>query len=69
MRILIPLALLAFLPACNTVEGFGRDLARGGEAIEEAAKDAQRPAPQPVYRPAPDQPTYSQPAPNTQYVY
>ena len=33
------LVLLAMLTtACNTVEGLGKDLKKGGEAIEKAAK-------------------------------
>lgn len=28
------------LSACNTVEGAGQDIQRGGEAIEEGANDA-----------------------------
>lgn len=30
------------LAACNTVEGAGKDLQKGGEKIEEAAKDVKR---------------------------
>lgn len=32
------LALIATLPACNTVRGMGRDVERGGEAIQEVAE-------------------------------
>lgn len=40
--LLILLALLpAVLSACNTVEGVGQDMSKGGEAISRAAKDAQ----------------------------
>ena len=35
MRILLLAAL--FLAGCNTVEGFGKDLKKGGEKIEKAA--------------------------------
>jgi len=35
--ILAALAALA-LGACNTVEGIGKDVKKGGEAIEKAAK-------------------------------
>ncbi|MHB8667365.1 MAG: entericidin A/B family lipoprotein [Burkholderiales bacterium] len=37
---IILLSLLAtfILSACNTVEGVGKDLKQGGEAIERAAK-------------------------------
>lgn len=30
-------AILLMLAACNTVQGAGRDIQRGGEAIEDAA--------------------------------
>jgi predicted small secreted protein len=33
-------AILAFLAAFNTVEGVGKDLKKGGEAIEKAAERA-----------------------------
>ena len=32
-------ALLLFLSACETTEGFGRDVEDAGEAIEDAADD------------------------------
>ncbi len=37
------LAVLAFasLAACETVEGFGRDVEAGGEAITDTAQDVQ----------------------------
>ena len=35
--VLATFALLA-LSACNTVEGIGKDVKKGGEAIEKAAK-------------------------------
>ncbi len=82
MKSIIALTLLASLSACNTFEGMGRDLAAGGEAIQGAAVEAQRPLPpQPIYRqpvqPVQPAPTYQtapyeaipQQAPNTQYVY
>ena len=54
MKPIFALALLGALAGCNTVEGIGRDLARGGEAIEQAATEAQQPAPQPLrQQPAP----------------
>ncbi len=38
-RIILLALLAAFvLNACNTVEGVGKDLKQGGEAIERAAK-------------------------------
>ena len=40
----IMLALIGFwvlsLSACNTVEGAGKDVKAGGQAVENAAKDA-----------------------------
>lgn len=30
---------ISLLAACNSMEGFGRDVQRGGEAIEDKAKD------------------------------
>ncbi|MBS0442105.1 MAG: entericidin A/B family lipoprotein [Proteobacteria bacterium] len=32
------LASLYLLAGCNTIEGMGRDIQKGGEKIEEAAK-------------------------------
>jgi entericidin B len=34
----VVLASLHLLAGCNTVEGMGRDIQKGGEAIEGAAK-------------------------------
>ncbi len=66
MKPLFALALLGILAGCNTVEGFGRDLAAGGTAIEEASTEARKP--QPVYNSAPQQPIYQQqPAPTPIY--
>jgi len=67
MKSLILLAALGTLAACNTFEGLGRDLAAGGDAITNAAEEAQNPPPQPtVYqqaRPAAQPPAaYQQPA-------
>ncbi len=41
MKFISTLLVLAFaftLSACNTVEGAGKDIQKGGEAIEDAAK-------------------------------
>lgn len=39
MKQLIALVLAAmFLAGCNTVEGVGKDIKKGGETIEKAAK-------------------------------
>ena len=37
-NILILLAAAFALSACNTIEGVGKDVKKGGEAIEKAAK-------------------------------
>ncbi len=42
MRYLVILGVLtAALAGCNTVEGAGKDIQSGGQAIEKAAKDVQ----------------------------
>ncbi len=38
MRLGVLLAVVATLCACNTVQGVGKDIKKGGEAIEKAAK-------------------------------
>lgn len=37
-RVLVVFVLAFVLSACNTVEGIGKDVKKGGEAIEKAAK-------------------------------
>ena len=37
-RILVVSVLALLLSACNTVEGIGKDVKKGGEAIEKSAK-------------------------------
>ena len=37
-RVLIASILVLVLSACNTVEGIGKDLKKGGEAIEKSVK-------------------------------
>ncbi|OHC60346.1 MAG: entericidin [Rhodocyclales bacterium RIFCSPLOWO2_02_FULL_63_24] len=37
-RILIAFVLMLGLSACNTVQGIGKDLKKGGEAIEKSVK-------------------------------
>jgi predicted small secreted protein len=39
-RILFALLAAAVLAGCNTVEGMGKDIKKGGEAIEKAAERA-----------------------------
>jgi entericidin B len=44
-RILATLMLLGMLGAiagCNTIHGMGKDIERGGEKTQDAAKDVQR---------------------------
>ncbi|MCX8085975.1 MAG: entericidin A/B family lipoprotein [Rhodocyclaceae bacterium] len=39
MRLLLLMLSAAFaLAACNTVQGIGKDIKKGGEALEKAAK-------------------------------
>ena len=38
---LIAVGLIAALAACNTVDGVGRDLQIGGQAVSDSAQDAQ----------------------------
>jgi predicted small secreted protein len=40
-RILALIGLVATLSACETVDGFGRDVAIAGEEIQESANEAQ----------------------------
>ena len=37
-RIFVASVLMLLLSACNTVEGIGKDVKKGGEVIEKAAK-------------------------------
>lgn len=39
---LLALGMLVSVSACNTFAGAGKDIQRGGEVIEDSAKDAQR---------------------------
>ena len=39
-RILLAIAVAFALAGCNTVEGVGKDIKKGGEAIEKAADRA-----------------------------
>lgn len=41
MRISAFLLLLSLLAACETVEGFGRDVETGGEILQEQVEDVQ----------------------------
>lgn len=37
-RLLVFIAAAAFLAGCNTVQGIGKDIEKGGEAIQKTAK-------------------------------
>lgn len=37
-KIFALMAIIAFLSGCNTVQGVGKDIQKGGEAVEKAAK-------------------------------
>ena len=41
MRIPTVLLLLSLLAACETVQGFGRDVETGGEVLQEQAEEVQ----------------------------
>jgi predicted small secreted protein len=41
-RILITLVLLGSIAGCNTIEGMGKDIERGGEATQQTAKDVKK---------------------------
>ena len=36
------LAACALVSACNTIEGMGKDVERGGEKVQQTAKDVQK---------------------------
>ena len=38
MKIVLTLLLMTALAACNTVHGIGKDIEKGGEAIQKAVK-------------------------------
>ena len=38
----IVMALSAMAAGCNTIEGAGRDLERGGEKVQDTARDVKR---------------------------
>lgn len=37
-KLFVLMAIAAFLAGCNTVQGVGKDIQKGGEAVEKAAK-------------------------------
>jgi entericidin B len=42
MLAMLFLALSAMLTGCNTIEGAGRDIERGGEEVQDTARDVKR---------------------------
>ncbi len=38
VRILTAFVLISLLAACNTVQGLGKDIEKGGEAIQKSSK-------------------------------
>ena len=42
LMMLMVLVSIAGLIGCNTIEGAGKDIERGGEAVSETAKDVKR---------------------------
>jgi entericidin B len=40
--LLIAAAMLGLLAACNTMEGLGQDIERGGENLQESAQDTKK---------------------------
>ena len=41
-NILVSLLVIGYLAGCNTIEGAGKDLERGGAKLQDSAKDAKR---------------------------
>ena len=39
-RLLVLIATISLLAACNTIQGVGKDIKKGGEVIEKAADKA-----------------------------
>ena len=39
---LILLGMLGIIAGCNTIEGMGKDIERGGEATQQTAKDVKK---------------------------
>ena len=40
--LILVLAACALVSACNTIEGIGKDVERGGEKVQQTAKDVQK---------------------------
>ncbi len=41
-QIIATLVMLGFLAGCNTMEGVGKDVERGGEKMQDTAKDTKQ---------------------------
>ena len=41
IAVLVALLMLGVLAGCNTMHGMGRDIERGGEKLQDSAKDTQ----------------------------
>ncbi len=42
LAMLMVLGMLVTAAGCNTIEGMGKDIERGGEATQDTAKDVQK---------------------------
>lgn len=42
IALVLTLAACALVSACNTVQGIGKDVERGGEKVQETAKEVQK---------------------------
>jgi predicted small secreted protein len=42
MIALVSLLLMGVLAGCNTIQGIGKDLERGGEKLQDTARETQR---------------------------
>ena len=42
VALILVLAACALVSACNTIEGMGKDVERGGEKVQQTAKDVQK---------------------------
>jgi entericidin B len=42
LALLLMLGSMSALTACNTLEGMGKDVERGGEHVQDAAKDVKK---------------------------
>jgi predicted small secreted protein len=40
LSVLLMTSAITLVPACNTVEGAGKDIEKGGEKLKDAASDA-----------------------------